>query len=432
MPKIYKNKNVYDAAMERYDIIFNEFKNIYFSVSGGKDSSVMLQLAAKKARELNIKFDVLFIDLEAQYTATIAHINELFDDNKDVIGRIYWICLPISLRNAVSILQPKWICWDMKDKDKWVRDMPINKHVINESNNPFEWFVFGMEFEEFIILFAKWYSEINGVTATGIGIRSDESLNRFTTIISDVKEKYKNNGWTTRVRLKTKPLNVYNFFPLYDWSVYDIWGAVSTLDLKFNEIYELMYKNGLSLHEQRLCQPYGDDQRNGLDQFKSLESDTWGKVLSRVNGVNFGNIYARTSLLGNLKSCKPETMTWEKYVVYLLESIRIYAPELEEHYYNKIKTFMKWWEDKRNLSVENYQDFVDESGVEADRKLPTWRRIARTIEKNDFLMKRLSFSSTKNDVKKLNELKEKYRNILGDGKYDKDLEKWERGELLAD
>ena len=93
---------------------------------------------------------------------------------------------------------------------------------------------------------------------------------------------------------------------------------------------------------------------------------------------------------------------------------------------------MTWWEDKRNIPVNEYKDFVNESGVEADRKLPTWRRIARAIEKNDFWMKRLSFSSTKRDVEKLNNLKEKYKKILGDGKYDADLERWERGELYAD
>jgi hypothetical protein len=47
-------------------------------------------------------------------------------------------------------------------------------------------------------------------------------------------------------------------------------------------------------------------------------------------------------------------------------------------------------------------------------------------------MKRLSFSSTKSDVEKLDTLKEKYRKILGDGGYDKDLERYERGELYAD
>jgi predicted phosphoadenosine phosphosulfate sulfurtransferase len=115
----------------------------------------------------------------------------------------------------------------------------------------------------------------------------------------------------------------------------------------------------------------------------------------------------------------------------MLESIRMYAPELEDHYYRKIKTFMKWWEEKREIKSSEYNDFIDESGIEADRKKPTWRRIARSLEKNDFWMKRLSFSSTKSDVNKLNELKKKYNKILGDGKYDTDLERWERGELHA-
>lgn len=52
MPKVYLEKNVLDAAFERLEIVFNNFENIYFSVSAGKDSSVMVQLAnivAKKA-----------------------------------------------------------------------------------------------------------------------------------------------------------------------------------------------------------------------------------------------------------------------------------------------------------------------------------------------------------------------------------------------
>jgi len=432
MPKIYNDKNVLDATMERYDLIFSSFDNVYFSVSGGKDSSVMLQLAARKAREHGKQIDILFIDLEAQYKATIDHVNELlFSECKDVIRTIYWVCLPVSLRNAVSILQPKWTCWDEKDRDKWVRDMPDES--VNITNCPWDWFRYQMEFEEFIILFAEWYSQKHGLSAAGIGIRSDESLNRFRTIINVDKERWQDYGWTTRVKLRQNPIDCYNFFPLYDWRTEDIWGAVSKLNLKFNEIYELMYKNGLSIHEQRRCQPYGDDQRNGLDQFKAFEPETWEKVLNRVNGVNFGNIYARTSLLGNLKSEKPEHMTWEQYTVFLLESIRIYAPELEQHYYDKIKTFMKWWEEKKGVLVKNYNDYAESKFETAgpDRQ-PTWRRIARAIEKNDFWMKRLSFSATKRDVEKLNQLKEKYKKIIGDGKVDKDMERWERGELYAD
>lgn len=413
MSKVYTDKDVLTATNERFDIIFNRFDNVYFSVSGGKDSSIMVQLAARKARELNKKFSVLYIDLEAQYKATIEHIEELRDDIKDVCTNFYWCALPLSLRNATSVIQPKWICWDKKDKAKWVRPMPKNKDVINEDNYPKEWTWFkkGMEFEEFILWFAKWFNEKNGgLTACGVGIRSNESFNRFRTIISEKKERYNGYGWTTRLKFKNCR-NIYNFYPIYDWETEDDWTAVSKLDLKFNKIYELMYKNGVSIHEQRLCQPYGDDQRKGLDQFKALEYETWEKVLNRVHGANFGNIYCRTSLLGNIKSEKPDGMTWEQYSVYLLESIGLYAPELRDHYYRKIKTFLKWYEDKEGIKVEDIKDEEDKK-LESAKKVASWRRIARAIEKNDFWMGRLSFGETKSDVQRLFELKKKYKHLI--------------------
>lgn len=413
MGKIYNDQNVYDATIDRYKIIFTEFNNIYFSVSGGKDSSIMLQIAAQEARKYGKTFDVLFIDLEAQYKATIDHIRELKEITKDVVDNFYWCALPISLRNAVSVIQPKWICWDKKDKEKWVRDIPTDDGVINEDNNIFPFFKRGMEFEEFTPLFAKWYQEQHPgkLCGAGIGIRANESLNRFRTIISDKKIRYKDYGWTTNLKINNEPTNVYNFYPIYDWETEDVWIAVARYDYRFNEIYELMYKNGLSIHEQRLCQPYGDDQRNGLDQFKALEYETWEKVLNRVHGVNFGNIYCRSSLLGNLKTEKPDSMTWEEYTVFLLESIGLYAPELRDHYYKKIKTFMSWYEKEEGLKSSDIPEEEDKK-LESAKKKASWRRVARAIEKNDFWMSRLSFGETKSDVKRMFELKKKYKNLI--------------------
>ncbi len=430
MPKIYTEKNVLDAAIERYKFVFNEFDNVYFSISGGKDSSVMLQLAAKVAREINKHFSLLFIDLEAQYRATIRHVEELIEDNKDVLDDIYWIALPISLRNAVSVIQPKWICWDKDEKNKWIRPMPKFEYVINEHNCPFKWFKKGMEFEDFILYFAEWFNKTKGgITACGVAIRANESLNRFRTIISDKKITYKGKRWTTQVKLGNKFLKVYNFYPLYDWRTEDIWGCVSKFDLKFNEIYELLYKNGVSIHQQRLCQPYGDDQRNSLDQFRALEPETWERILNRVHGVNFGNIYARTSLLGNIKSEKPKHMSWQQYAVFLLETIGLYAPELRDHYYRKIRTFLDWYEKNDGIKISDIPDEADKK-LESEKKVPSWRRIARAIERNDFWMKRLSFGQTKDAIEELRRLKEKYRGFLlrEENTTDKHLKEWIKNE----
>ena len=407
MPKIYTNTNVYDACIERLEIIFNNFNNVYFSISGGKDSSVMLQLAGQVARKLGKQFDVLYIDLEAQYKATIEHIENLKKEYDDVINDFYWVCLPLSLRNAVSVLQPKWTCWNPEDKSKWVRPLP--KNSININNCEWEWFKFDMEFEEFIILFAEYYTQKHGNTpcACGVGIRSDESLNRFRTIVNDKKETFNGYMWTTRIKRNSEFLNIYNFYPIYDWKTKDIWTCVGKYDLLFNEIYELMYKNGVSIHQQRLCQPYGDDQRGSLDQFRELEPETWEKVLNRVEGVNFGNIYARTSLLGNIKSEKPQHMTWQEYSIFLLESLGLYAPELRDHYYHKISKFFDWYKKNEGLNVGDVRD-VEDKKLESSKKVPSWRRIGRAIERNDFWLSRLSFSQTKKDKELLKQMKKKY------------------------
>ncbi len=411
MAKRYLEKNVLDATFERLEIIFKNFDNIYFSLSGGKDSSVMVQLANIVAEKLNKKFDILFIDLEAQYKHTVQHIEEL--KTLSQIRDFYHIALPMALRNAVSVLQPKWICWEEESKHLWVRDMP--KDSININNCPFDWFKKGMEFEDFIVQFANWYQQkYKEKVACGIGIRTDESLNRFRTIaFQEKKITLENYNWTTKLKINERHIDVYNFYPIYDWSVQDIWGAVSKLDLKFNYIYELMYKNGLNISEQRLCQPYGDDQRNGLNQFKALEYDTWTKILNRVNGVNFGNIYCKTTALGNLKSSKPEFMTWQEYTVFLLESIGIYNRDLMLHYYRKIKKFMLWYKKKYNVDFEDIPETA-ECKLENQKKVISWRRIARAVEKNDFYLRRLSFGQTKTDDGELKRLIHKWDNLLNE------------------
>ncbi len=411
--KIYTKENVLTAAIKRFNLIFSDFESVYLCVSGGKDSSVMLQLCADISRQMNRKFSVLYIDLESQYKATIRHMEVLRRITADVVDNFYWCCLPLSLRNAVSVIQPTWICWDTNEREKWVRDMPDYDCVINESNMPDDWTWFhkGMEFEEFTYQFSQWFQKIHkDPAAVGIAIRSDESLNRFNTIVNKSKETYEGYGWTTKLRTASSACIVYHFYPLYDWRAEDIWGAVSQLNLEFNEIYELMYKNGLSIYQQRLCQPYGDDQRNGLDQFRALEPETWERVVSRVHGVNFGNIYARTSLLGNMKSEKPSGMTWQQYTVFLLESLGLYAPELRDHYYRKIKTFFRWWS-SHGIRMEDVPDEADRK-LESCKKIPTWRRVARALEKNDFWLKRLNFAPTKKDVKLLKQLREQYQNLI--------------------
>ena len=204
MSKVYIEKDGRTAAKERLAYVFDNFDNVYFSFSGGKDSSLMLQLANMVAGRKRKKFDVLFIDLEAQYKLTIEHVNELKSLSR--IRNFYHIALPIALRNSVSVLQPKWICWDENSKDLWIRDLPEDS--INISNCPIESFRVGEEFEEFILQFGEWYQKTHGgICACGIAIRANESLNRFRTVANKInKIMYKG---ITRYSLEKKIVKLY-------------------------------------------------------------------------------------------------------------------------------------------------------------------------------------------------------------------------------
>lgn len=104
-------------------------------------------------------------------------------------------------------------------------------------------------------------------------------------------------------------------------------------------------------------------------------------------------------------------MTWQEYSIFLLESIGIYNRDLMLHYYRKIKKFMIWHKNKCGVDLEKIPDTAD-CKLENQKKVISWRRIARAIEKNDFYLRRLSFSQTKNDDEQLMKLIHKWDNLL--------------------
>lgn len=163
-----------------------------------------------------------------------------------------------TLRNAVSVFSPFWTCWDLDERDKWIREYPDYPNLATEQNNPFPFFQKKMEFEEFVPAFGKWYS--NGQkTACLVGIRSDESLNRYRTIRNYVKETLDGKNWTTKI---TDTL--YNAYPIYDWNVRDVWVANGRLGWKYNRLYDLFYKRACRSPSQRICSPTATTSARGL------------------------------------------------------------------------------------------------------------------------------------------------------------------------
>jgi len=376
MAKVSLDIDVCQAAKNRISWVFDRFSKVYVSFSGGKDSTVLLHLTMDEAIRRSRKVGLLFIDLEAQYKLTIDHVQECFDLYHDHVDP-YWVALPIHLRNAVSQYQPHWICWDKAARDDWVR-MPPDIAITELGYFPF--FRYGMEFEEFVEDFGHWYGG-DELTCCLVGIRSDESLNRFRTLMMD-KQCFEDVRWTTY-----KGQTVFNAYPIYDWRTADVWTYMGRTGKPYNRLYNLMHRAGLTIHQMRICQPYGDDQRKGLWLFHIIEPQTWARVVARVNGANQGALYAREmgNILGNIKIRKPPGHTWQSFAMLLLGSM---PNRTQEHYKNKIAVFLHWYAER------GYPNGIPDDGP-LDRTKPSWKRICKTLLRNDYWCKGLSFSQHK-------------------------------------
>jgi predicted phosphoadenosine phosphosulfate sulfurtransferase len=337
-----------------------------------------------EAKKRNRKVGILIVDLEAQYKMTIEHIEEMVEMYKDNI-ELHWLCFPLLLRNAVTVFEPRWVAWDETKKDVWVRKKP--KLAANNEYYPF--YQPEMEFEELIILFGLWYAQEK--TCAGlVGIRADESLNRYRTVAVFDKKMHGGNRYTTYIGDE-----LFNVYPIYDWKTEDIWRFHSKFkDLPNNKIYDQMHKAGVPVSQQRLCQPYGDDQKKGLWLYHILEPETWFKLIARVNGVNSGALYVQESgnITGSQKISKPDNHTWKSFCNLLLKSL---PKKNRDHYIKRFRVFIKGW------SARGYIDGIPDEApkiLEDKQWAPSWRRICKVLLRNDHWCKGLGLTQPKSDA----------------------------------
>ena len=423
--------NVYEATQQRLKLIFTEFDNIYVSFSGGKDSGVLLNLCIDYIRQhnLNIKLGVFHLDYEAQYQMTTEYVNKTLAENKDII-EVYRCCVPFKVTTCTSMHENYWRPWEESKQDIWVSQMPENCFTKND----FPYFKENMWDYEFQERFSLWLHQRNKAKRTCclVGIRTQESLNRWRAIHS--YRNYRNfNGikWT-----KEMYENVYNAYPIYDWLTTDIWTANGRFKWNYNKLYDLYYKAGVNIEQQRVASPFLSTAQESLKLYKVIEPHTWGKLISRVNGVNFTGLYGGTTAMGWNTIKLPEGHTWESYMHFLLSTL---PEETKANYLEKLSTSIKFWREKGGVlssstidklkkagiklevaKTTNYNtsklpvkmDYIDEIDIAEAKEIPTFKRMCICIMKNDHLCKYMGFTLTKNEMTRRKNIIEKYKSLL--------------------
>ena len=309
-------KDVEQAAEERIEEAFDLFDTVSVGFSGGKDSTLCLELAMRVAeRRGRLPLDVIFFDEEAIPPETIDYMRR-----RDADPRINlrWLCLPVQHFNACSRREPHWWPWDPDKEHLWCREMPEEgitaeqvpdfpvqpprvRPTVPESN--------GIAFPP----------DVYGQVGLIMGIRVDESMNRR----KSMKSIDYNGGYITKHGPYAQ--NVRNVYPIYDVKNNAVWGMIARNGWDYNEAYDVMEMAGISVANQRIAPPFGTEPIKGLDKFRACWPDLWAKMVHRVRGADAAARYSRTDLYWYMTSggddpdtLKPADMRWEEWIHKLL------------------------------------------------------------------------------------------------------------------
>lgn len=296
---MYKSNNVFEEALERINFVYDNCDDVIVSMSGGKDSAVLFNLAlivAKQRGRLPLK--VFWLDQEAEWQHTVDYMEKIMrrDDVKP-----YWFQIPFDFTNSLSHNNNFLRVWDEDEKEKWIHP----KSDISIKENP-------TTYNRFHDLVEHLPSCCTNAEHCGVlvGMRIEESLNRRMTIAHS-NAKFKGITWCRQPIANTRV-----FYPIYDFTIDDIWTALGKNHWEYNEVYDLQYRWGCPKNQMRVSALIHETAWHAIEMLQEFEVKTYNKFCDRIAGVNAFNHAFETSIIP--KELPFAFMDWKEYRDYLL------------------------------------------------------------------------------------------------------------------
>lgn len=328
--KIFKKLNVFEESLNRIRWLFDEFDHVCVNHSGGKDSTVVFELASIVAKEKNrLPLPVMFIDQEGEWDATIDMIRDVM--YRDYVKPI-WFQGPFVEANATSHGNDEFWLW--REGDEWLREKdPIAIHENNFGTDHF--------YRLFDAIGEHYFGD--GSCAMLAGMRAEESPGRklgLTTRVSSEAASYKWTAWgcathiynlypytdkALRERRKTEPHVVFS--PIYDWSYRDVWKAIHDNNWKYCKIYDYMYSLGVPVHNMRVSSLHHEQAVKSMFYMQELEPGLHNRFTKRLPGVDAASKFGKDNYFP--KKLPFMFKDWKEYRDYLLEKL-VYTEKSRE------------------------------------------------------------------------------------------------------
>lgn len=310
MVMIYGTANVYDEALKRIQLVYDEFENVVVFMSGGKDSAVLFEMASIVCEGLGRKVDVLWLDQEAEWQGTVDYMKSVFK-RPNVVP--YWCQFPFDFDSSMKLGQSHFRIFEEGLEDLHVHPQEEGSITVNPTGSRY--------FHDILQDLPKALYGTNEVAVLS-GMRASESpVRRIRTMFS--RSPYKTFGWSSTGPHRTL------FYPLYDWKDADIWTALAKNEWAYNSVYDKMHHVGYPRRDMRISALIHETAWQNLYALQEIEPKTYDRFISRIPGVlTYCHINEETMRIRKLPDA---FVSWKDYRDYLLE-VFITDEVLKEHY----------------------------------------------------------------------------------------------------
>ena len=310
----FTGKTVLEAARERIAFVFDHFETIVVSVSGGKDSGVLVHLALLEAVRRGRRIGVHFLDEEVVYQSSVEQVEYLLGLFPEATKRM-WLQIPFFLTNATSLSEGQLRAWEPGEHKLWMRPKgednirykpwPEEKERLRSG---YKW----LDFYGVIENFERCYTG----AAFLVGLRAaGESPNRWRAVVKNpVRIGGKDVYWGTK-----KGENV-TLYPVYDWNFHDVWRYHADVGLKYSRIYDYQLKKGYPINQMRVSSLIHERAFKSLCDLPEFEPVTYNKLLKRVKGIALAQETGKAAKLFACRKLPKNYTSWRTYRDFLLST----------------------------------------------------------------------------------------------------------------
>lgn len=288
--------DVMDAAYDRLYRLYADGHRLVVCVSGGKDSTVITELAIMAARDAGrLPVEVATRDEEIMLPGTFEYLERLAERTDEV--SFHHVIQGMPCVNLFNRENPYWWTFDdLVDPDVWVRKPPPYAYRVPEQHI------------QLMVTAARFPAEEGKQSFQVKGIRASESPIRTMGIASSARRARQAQDGTERrgkdwdgpqgahlTKFEISGMRAVR--PIYDWTDGDVWRAIGQFGWDYNRAYDVMVKMGVHRLKMRIGPP--TQRVSSLDMLQKTHKawPRWfDRVCTRLPGVRTAVQYGRVAV----------------------------------------------------------------------------------------------------------------------------------------